>query len=133
MILFQLGKFQLLQSLNSRGIKKWNFIIVLEYFLFQAEQILINKDTKQAFGVVFNKFGIKKTVYIDREVILSAGSLASPQVLMLSGIGPAKHLEEMGIEVLVDSPGVGYNLQVFSRIILINSLVYSKYYTGSLL
>lgn len=78
----------------------------------QAEKILINNDTKQAYGVVYKKFGVKKTVYIDREVILSAGSLASPQLLMLSGIGPAKHLEEMSIDVLVDSPGVGYNLQV---------------------
>lgn len=95
-------------------------------FLFQVEKILINEDTKQANGVVFSKFGIKKTVYIDREVILSAGSLASPQVLMLSGIGPAKHLEEMGIEVLVDSPGVGYNLQVCAQNILINILIYAK-------
>ncbi|XP_074030288.1 glucose dehydrogenase [FAD, quinone] [Leptinotarsa decemlineata] len=76
-----------------------------------VEKILVNKDTKQAYGVVFNKFGTRKTVYSDREVILSAGSLASPQLLMLSGIGPRDHLEDIGIDVLLDSPGVGFNLQ----------------------
>lgn len=45
-----------------------------------------------------------------KEVILSAGSIASPQILMLSGIGPKKHLKEMGIPTLVDRP-VGMNLQ----------------------
>ncbi|CAH1163193.1 unnamed protein product [Phaedon cochleariae] len=76
-----------------------------------VEKILINEYTKQAYGVVFNKFGLSKTVYSDREVILSAGSLASPQLLMLAGIGPKEHLEDVGVEVLVDSPGVGMNLQ----------------------
>lgn len=73
---------------------------------------MINEETKQAYGVVFNKFGIQKTVYSDREVILSAGSLGSPQLLMLAGIGPENHLKDVGIDVLVDSPGVGRNLQV---------------------
>ncbi|KAJ8958473.1 hypothetical protein NQ318_002265 [Aromia moschata] len=74
-------------------------------------KILINEDTKQTYGVIFNKFGTDKTVYIDREVILCAGSLASPQLLMLAGVGPREHLEDVGINVLVDSSGVGYNLQ----------------------
>lgn len=47
-----------------------------------VEKVLIN-DYNQAYGVDFKKFGIKKTVYSDREVILSAGSLSSPQILML--------------------------------------------------
>ncbi len=47
----------------------------------------------------------------NKEVLLCAGALQSPQLLMLSGIGPAEHLREMGIDVLVDLPGVGANLQ----------------------
>jgi choline dehydrogenase len=46
-----------------------------------------------------------------KEIILCGGSINSPQLLMLSGIGPAAHLRQHGIEVLVDSPGVGGNLQ----------------------
>jgi choline dehydrogenase len=46
-----------------------------------------------------------------REVVLSAGAIGSPQLLMLSGIGPAEHLRSIGIEPAVDSPGVGDNLQ----------------------
>ncbi len=44
------------------------------------------------------------------EVILSAGAIGSPQLLMLSGVGPADHLKEHGIDAIVDSPGVGQNL-----------------------
>lgn len=50
-------------------------------------------------------------VYANKEIILSAGSLQSPQILMLSGVGPRDHLEEMGIDTVVDVPGVGENLQ----------------------
>ena len=46
-----------------------------------------------------------------REVIVAASSINSPKLLMLSGIGPAAHLNEMGIEVVADRPGSGSNLQ----------------------
>ena len=50
-------------------------------------------------------------IFSNKEVIVSAGSINSPQLLMLSGIGPAKHLNNLGINVLKDLPGVGKNLQ----------------------
>ena len=51
------------------------------------------------------------TVRARREVIVSCGAIDSPKLLMLSGIGPAGHLREIGVEVRVDSPGVGSHLQ----------------------
>ncbi|XP_068086574.1 glucose dehydrogenase [FAD, quinone]-like [Anabrus simplex] len=74
-------------------------------------QILFTED-KRAYGVVFRKFeGSVHVVYVKKEVIVSAGSVQSPQLLMLSGVGPKEHLESLRIRVEVDSPGVGENLQ----------------------
>ncbi|CAL7944273.1 unnamed protein product [Xylocopa violacea] len=74
-------------------------------------KILINPQTKRAYGVEFIRQGRKEVVFARKEVILSAGAINSPQLLMLSGIGPKQHLQEMGIPVIHDSPGVGQNLQ----------------------
>ncbi|CAH0548924.1 unnamed protein product [Brassicogethes aeneus] len=79
--------------------------------LTTVEKVIIDPESYQATGVILKKLGAKKTIYADREVILSAGSLASPQLLMLSGVGPKDHLEDFGVDVIVDSPGVGMNLQ----------------------
>ncbi|KAJ9599630.1 hypothetical protein L9F63_026521, partial [Diploptera punctata] len=73
-------------------------------------KILINPKTNRAFGVEVVKNNRMFKVRARREVILSAGVFNSPQLLMLSGVGPREHLEELGIPVLKDAK-VGYNLQ----------------------
>jgi choline dehydrogenase len=64
----------------------------------------------RAVGVVLLRGGDERLVYADREVVLSCGTVGSPQLLMLSGIGPAAHLREVGVDVVHDLPGVGENL-----------------------
>ncbi len=67
-------------------------------------------EGRRAVGVEYLQGGERKQVKASREVLLSAGALQSPQLLMLSGVGPADHLREHGIEVVLDSPGVGAQL-----------------------
>lgn len=78
----------------------------------QARKLRFN-EAKACTGVdvVEGAFGRTTHLSARREVIVSAGAIDSPKLLMLSGIGPAQHLAEHGIEVLIDSPGVGSNLQ----------------------
>lgn len=69
-------------------------------------------DGTRATGVEY-QLGIRAgrlVVGANREVVLSAGAIDTPKLLMLSGIGPGEHLREFGIDVLVDAPGVGSNL-----------------------
>ncbi|MEO7115042.1 MAG: choline dehydrogenase [Caldimonas sp.] len=74
----------------------------------QTTRIVIAEG--RATGVEVRIDGATKTVRARREVLLAAGALQSPQMLMLSGIGPADHLREHGIAVAYDLPGVGRNL-----------------------
>ncbi|CAH2259780.1 jg24338 [Pararge aegeria aegeria] len=74
-------------------------------------KVLIDPEKKRAYGVEFIRDTEKQVIYAKREVILAAGAIASPHLLMLSGVGPASHLKEVGINVIYDSPGVGRNLQ----------------------
>lgn len=74
-----------------------------------ANKILINRESKTAYGVELTKNNKKINVIATKEVILCAGALGSPKLLMLSGIGPVQHLQSLNIEVLKDAP-VGENL-----------------------
>lgn len=65
----------------------------------------------RAVGVEYRRHGRTHVVRADVEVIVSGGAINSPHLLMLSGVGPGAHLREHGIDVVVDSPGVGQNLQ----------------------
>jgi choline dehydrogenase len=68
-------------------------------------------EGRRAVGVAYTRKGIKLEARARREVILSGGAINSPQLLMLSGIGPAGHLKDKGIDTLVDAKAVGRNLQ----------------------
>jgi choline dehydrogenase-like flavoprotein len=68
-------------------------------------------DGTRATGVIYSRLGKPETVHAAKEVILSGGVFNSPQLLMLSGIGPGDHLRSVGIDPLIDSPRVGKNLQ----------------------
>ncbi|OAE41210.1 choline dehydrogenase [Brucella intermedia] len=68
-------------------------------------------EGKRAVGVEIEAGRTFSTVRARREVIIAASSINSPKLMMLSGIGPAAHLKDHGIEVVADRPGVGQNLQ----------------------
>ena len=74
-----------------------------------VEQVLI--DNKRAIGVKFQHRGKIQVIRANREVIVSCGAIKSPQLLMLSGIGPAAKLQQHDIAIRHEMPGVGQNLQ----------------------
>jgi len=74
----------------------------------RATQVVV--EAGRAAGVRYLRRGREETVRADGEVIVAAGAIGSPHLLMLSGIGPAGHLRDHGIFVHADSPGVGANL-----------------------
>lgn len=78
----------------------------------------IQFDGDRAIGVVFDHKGAERVVRAESEIILSGGAINSPQLLMLSGIGPADHLAEHGIAPQINLPGVGQNLQDHATVIL---------------
>jgi choline dehydrogenase len=74
-----------------------------------VEKVLF--DGKRALGVQFRRNGERMVARCRGEVILAAGAIGSIQTLLLSGVGPAAHLQELGIPMVLDKPGVGENLQ----------------------
>lgn len=99
----------------------------------RVTKILIDPTTKKTYGVEFLKNRKSYTVKIRKEVILCAGTLNSPQLLMLSGVGPKEHLNELSIPLIKDLK-VGHNLQdhlsMAGLVFLVNSsvtIIESKY------
>ena len=68
-------------------------------------------DGKRAVGIEYQRFGISQKVFADKEVIICGGAINTPQLLMLSGVGPAAHLRDRDVKVVADLPGVGSDLQ----------------------
>lgn len=73
-----------------------------------ADRIIITGG--RAVGVAYRHRGARRSVRAAREVIVTAGAIGTPKLLLLSGIGPPAHLREHGIDVVHDLPGVGANL-----------------------
>jgi choline dehydrogenase len=105
-----------------------------------ATRIILDKD-KRAIGVEYLKGahlyrasatpnpapGEKRRVLVTREVILAGGAYNTPQLLMLSGIGPRDHLEEKKIKVQVELAGVGSNLQDRYEVGVVNRMVFKQW------
>lgn len=82
----------------------------------QATRVIVEKG--KAKGIEYVQGGKPRKAWADCEVILSGGTYNSPHLLLLSGIGPADELLEMGIEPVLDLPGVGRNLSEHARLVM---------------
>jgi choline dehydrogenase len=110
--------------------RKWPNLVVKT----RAHATRVLLENGRAVGVEFATPRGRQTARAAREVIVSGGAYGSPHLLLLSGIGPAQHLQDMGVEVVKDIPGVGSNLQDhfntyctyrISRNLSLNALQYS--------
>ncbi|WP_421693903.1 GMC family oxidoreductase [Aestuariivirga sp.] len=110
------GFYQFMNRRGKRSSAAYAFIAPLEgrknfTLELNARVSRIDIENGRAVGVTYqDKTGRIQQVRAAREVILASGALVTPQLLMLSGIGPAAQLKEHGIRCLVDHPGVGENL-----------------------
>jgi len=71
----------------------------------------VNFDGTRAAGITYRQNGREQTAQVSGEIVLAGGAINSPQLLQLSGVGPADHLRGLGVDVVHDSPGVGADLQ----------------------
>ena len=110
-----IGWYQVTQKAGSRfsaakaylaAANRLNLTIMAEC---QAQRILF--DGRRATGIEIMRDNQRETIHARAEIIISSGCFGSPQLLLASGIGPAAHLRDVGVPVLVDSPDVGGNLQ----------------------
>jgi choline dehydrogenase len=116
---FQQTAFKGLRWSTAKGFlkparKRQNLIVVS-----RAQVTRIVMEGEKAVGVEYIKNSKLNIVKADREVILSAGTIGSPQLLQLSGIGPAELLNQVGVPIVKALPGVGSNLQDHLQIRLV--------------
>ena len=83
----------------------------LKVFTLTMAKSIVFDENKKATSVIVESNLISYTLGVNKEVIVSAGAFQSPQLLMVSGVGPAAQLTEFGIAVVADRPGVGQNMQ----------------------
>jgi len=115
-----LGGFIGYQMMNYRGSQRRSSYVAFiheanhENLVVKTDAIvlkLIVDDNKRINAVEYEQRGCKCIAFVTQEVILCAGALETPKLLMLSGIGPSQHLRQLGISVVLDVPAVGSNLQ----------------------
>ncbi|WP_321935712.1 GMC family oxidoreductase [Paraburkholderia sp. J8-2] len=109
-------------SNTATGNSRWpNLNVLIDT---QVMRVLV--EDGRATGVIILRDGQEVRLTARREVVLSAGSIGTPQLLMASGIGPAAHLRELGIDVVRDAPAVGQNLQEHADVLLVQRNVPSR-------
>jgi choline dehydrogenase-like flavoprotein len=89
--------------------------------------ITFSGTTATGVKIVSRDDGSEQTVSASKEVILAAGAVHTPQILKLSGVGPSAELTPLGIDVVVDLPGVGMNFQDHPAMYLVYSCKLSSY------
>jgi choline dehydrogenase len=106
-------------QVTQRGGRRWSAADAYLHPAMSRPNLTVATDTLaarivveggRAIGVRYLQGGSEEFAVAESEVIVCAGAIGSPHLLMLSGVGPAGHLREHGIPVAVDSPGVGANL-----------------------
>ncbi|KAI8952985.1 GMC oxidoreductase [Xylaria longipes] len=105
------GKTQYRESSETSFLRKaLDYPNYTVYPLTTAKKIIFDEN-KKATGIEVDTQGARYTLSAAKEVIVSAGTFASPQLLMVSGVGPAATLTNLNIPIVADRPGVGQNMQ----------------------
>jgi len=114
----QSGSFSWIPASISKGQRSSTYLDFADKYanqnlhvVSQAHVIRVIFEGKKAIGVELERFGRKEIIYTNKEVILSAGTIGTPQILMLSGVGDKDSLSKHKIPVIQDTPEVGKNLQ----------------------
>jgi choline dehydrogenase-like flavoprotein len=132
------GFYQFMNRRGKRSSAAYAFIAPLEgdprlTVRLNAPVRRIDLENGRAVGVTYaDASGAEHRVHADAEVIVAAGALVTPQLLMLSGLGPADQLKQHGIRCLVDIPGVGENLVDHPEVPIVSTLAgkYGYYRQG---